>query len=71
MLPKYKIEHDVPTCIGCGSCAAICPENWVMEGNKARCIKTDIGENLSCNMEAAKNCPVNCIHITEDDKKVI
>ncbi len=27
----YKIEHDRPNCIGCGACAAVAPEFWMMD----------------------------------------
>ena len=27
---KYKIEHDRPECIGCGSCVSICSGFWEM-----------------------------------------
>lgn len=27
----YKIDHDRPNCIGCGACAAVNPEFWMMD----------------------------------------
>ena len=62
-------DHDI--CIGCGACAAICPEHWKMEGDKAVLIGskkegklfvktvTDVG----CNKEAEEACPVKCIKV--------
>jgi ferredoxin len=62
---SYKIIHHYEKCIGCGSCVAICPENWQMnEEGKASPIKIEI-EELGCNQEAERGCPVQCIHIKE------
>jgi len=70
-LAEYKIEHDRPGCIGCGSCAALCPNNWEMaDDGKADEKKQDIGESeLKENMDAAQSCPVNVIHIFEKSEK--
>lgn len=60
----FKIILDRDACIGCGSCAAICPENWVMEGDKSKPKKIQVKE-IGCNKEAADACPVQCITIKE------
>ncbi len=64
----YKITHNKEACIGCGSCAALCPENWEMtpEG-KSRPKKTEI-EELGCNKDAEQACPVGAIKIEEVKK---
>ena len=67
-MAKYKIEHGRANCIGCGACAAICPGNWEMAGDKSKPKKTDLNE-LGCNMNAAQSCPVNVIHITDTAAK--
>ena len=75
-MAKYKIIHDRENCIGCGSCIALCPESW-KEGSdgKSDLIKGKKNEqeinDLACNMDAAKACPVNVIHIFEGKKKLI
>ena len=61
-MAKYRIIHEREKCIGCGSCAAICPENWELKGEKSRPKKT-ILEEIGCNQEAADSCPVECIHV--------
>ncbi len=38
-MAKYKLQHNKPECIGCGACAAVAPDFWVM--NEAD-NKTDI-----------------------------
>lgn len=58
-----KIELDQNKCIGCGTCVALCPDYFEMEGAKAK-PKTsdDIGEG-GCAKEAANNCPVSAIQL--------
>jgi ferredoxin len=61
-MTKIKIIHDVEACIGCGACAAICPDNWEMKGSKSKPKKTELND-LGCNQQAADACPVQCIKI--------
>ena len=72
---KYKIVFDRENCIGAAACAAVHPDNWEisMQDGKANVKKTDIEEEeLRQNMEAAQACPVNVIHIyDEEGKKLI
>lgn len=74
-MAKYSIEHDREDCIGCGACVSVCGKNWSMGAdNKSNPTKTDIDDkDLKCNMDAAKGCPVNVIHIieTKTSKKLI
>lgn len=78
-LAKYKVELDRVTCIGAGACAAVCPEYWEMQAdgkvdikggkkkdNEWQWIEVD-EKDLESNMEAAKVCPVNAIHITNKE----
>lgn len=60
-----EIKFNVELCIGCGACASTC-DNWVMEGEKAKPLKTrlDPGE-VAKNKEAAAVCPVACIEVVE------
>lgn len=71
-----KITHDRDVCIGCGACAAVCPDYWEMGDDGKSDLKGAKKDALElkeagCNTEAAQGCPVNCIHIEEDGKKVI
>ncbi len=59
-----KIRYEEDKCIGCGSCAAVCPDNWELEGAKAKPKKTELDE-VGCNKQAEEACPVNCIHVEE------
>lgn len=74
-MAKYKIEFERDKCIGARSCNDACPDNWDMKDDaKSDCKTKDIEEDkLKCNMDAAKACPVNAIHIinTKTGKKII
>ena len=78
-----KITIEIEECIGCGSCSALCEKFWKLDDSdmKAHIVggkKDESGESLevadsdlSCNMEAAEACPVNCIHVfVKDEKKI-
>ena len=57
----FKITLDQKKCIGCGACAAVCPNNFEMnEENKAVVKETSV-ENLGCNKLAEENCPSQAI----------
>ncbi|MDD5606689.1 MAG: ferredoxin [Candidatus Pacebacteria bacterium] len=68
-----KIIHERKKCIGCGSCAAVCPKYWEMaEDGKATLIGSVINskevyeleiKKLDCNQEAADSCPINIIKV--------
>lgn len=62
MVFKIKVDKDV--CIGCGSCGAVCPENFKMVDGKARVIK-ESKDSLICEGEARDSCPVDAISITK------
>ena len=69
-----KIIHEVEKCIGCGSCAAVCPKFFEMEDDGKSHLKgskkdptngNEIleNENSNCAQEAVDVCPVQCIHL--------
>jgi len=71
-----KITHDRDVCIGCGACVAVCPDYWEMSNDGKSDLKGADGNVLQlsdkkCNLEAAQSCPVTCIHVEEDGKKLI
>ena len=50
-------------CIGCGACAAVCPDVFEIIDNKAVVKTGQKNCKSSCVKEAADNCPVNAIKI--------
>jgi len=67
-----KIIHEVEKCIGCGACAAVCPDFWemgdegksVLKGGKKVGKKFELTvKEAGCNEDAANTCPVQCITI--------
>ena len=59
------IKVNENTCIGCGACIAIAPENFDFNDNGlSQVISQEIIENTH---EAANACPVNAITITEEN----
>ena len=59
-MAKIKVKIDKEKCIGCGSCVAICPDYFAMEGDKAKVIQNDVNDN-DCVKEAETSCPVVAI----------
>lgn len=64
-----KAVIDKEGCIGCGFCAAACPEVFIMgEDGKAEVINEDIPDNaLNRAKEAEEGCPVSVIGISQFD----
>ncbi|MCX7779102.1 MAG: ferredoxin [Patescibacteria group bacterium] len=60
---KYKVKVDKNCCLGCGSCVAICPENFELDEEGKSQVKNEEIEDLGCSQQAADACPANCIKI--------
>ena len=57
-----KIKVDKKKCIGCGSCAAICPQSFELKDAKAYVKKQPA--KITCEKEAADSCPVEAISVS-------
>ena len=62
---KVTIDRDI--CTGCELCATTCPEIYEMDDDGLAKVKVDpIPANLADSAkEAASNCPVECIKVSE------
>jgi ferredoxin len=62
-----KVIVDQAKCIGCGTCADICPAVFVLdeEIGKSRVIDEDACEFSGCCEAAEENCPVEAITLEE------
>jgi len=63
-MAKYKIKID-EGCISCGNCANVCPDFFEMKEKSE--LKKSETDDLGCAKEAAEQCPVNIIHITDTE----
>ena len=62
-MSKFRIKFNKDDCIGCAACTSVC-DNWVMDGDKAKPIKTELSDSeLKKNKEAEDICPVNAIKV--------
>lgn len=82
---RYKIVYERDLCIGVVACVMSSPKYWEMDSEGKAILKNgqevspgifeiEIGEeDYAESFEAAKECPVNCIHIIslETGEKII
>jgi len=53
------LKVDQNKCVGCGMCAGLCPETFVMNADgKSEVVNNEVND---CVKNAAKNCPVAAI----------
>jgi len=56
-----SITVDKNLCIGCGSCAAVCPQSFKMNDDEG---KADVvSQESDCANNAVESCPVQAIKI--------
>lgn len=61
-----KAAVDAELCVGCGLCADVCPELFVMEEDKAKIKVNPVPEaSQDCCKKAKEDCPVSAISTEE------
>lgn len=79
-MARFKLEIVRPECIGCEACMTSCPELFKMapDGFSSLPGGKRTGDNDEqdldderCSRQACEDCPVTCIHLYENGKKVI
>ena len=60
---KAKVNQE--TCIGCGTCPALCPNIFYMKDNGKADVKVDADYSANNVQEAVDACPVTAISIDE------
>lgn len=77
-MAKFKIIHFKKDCIGCGACAAICPDFWEIDDEGFAQLKgaketeghweleIDSLDAKTSNQEAVDACPVQVIKIEQE-----
>ncbi len=80
-MTEFKVKHFRKECIGCGACAAISPDFWVMDDENLAVLKGSVQvgdhwemeleslEDKTANQEAAEACPVQIIKIEEVEEE--
>ncbi len=64
-MAKLKISFDKENCLGCGTCAAVCAENWFIgDDGKAQPKKTELSAP-GCNQKAVDACPLQLIKLVK------
>ena len=77
-MTKYRIKYDRKGCIGAGVCAAIAEKHWEMNKDGLADLingkevdgffeKIIDESELEIVKKAAENCPVNVIHIIDEE----
>ena len=62
-----KVKVDKDSCIGCGACAAICPEVFDLDDDGLSEVKTEEVKNNNIDdvKDAFDSCPTGAIEIEE------
>ena len=59
-----KVSVDQTTCIGCGTCEALCPKIFQIKNGKSKPKLKDVsGDDENCAKKAMESCPVNAISV--------
>nr|WP_180985496.1 ferredoxin [Streptomyces sp. CB02959] len=66
----WKVEIDPGLCIASGSCPAIAPDLFVLDGPHARAAQDEIAEDERA-LDAAEVCPAMAITVRDASGRVV
>nr|WP_275465934.1 ferredoxin [Streptomyces noursei] len=66
----WKVAVDPALCIASGSCPAIAPDLFVLDGPHARAVQEEIAEDERA-LDAAEVCPAMAITVQDASGRVI
>lgn len=78
-MASYKVIIKRNECVSCGNCTSSCPDYYEFDDMGISHLKgSDRVENddvleledIDCCLDAALSCPVQCIHVYEDDEEI-
>jgi len=85
-MPKLKIIYEREGCIGAAACAAIDPDNFVMnddgkadltgatkreDGKWEKVVEVGSQEEVEKIIDGAKGCPVDVIQVFDEDEEKV
>jgi len=70
MPDKKKLTVNTPWCIGCWACVWLCPDLFEFNENSKSIVKRQPKneEEWKCAKQAENGCPVNVIHIIDEEE---
>lgn len=60
-----RVKVDREKCIGCGTCPALCPDVFELDGTFKAFVKEGADLEKSCVSDAKSACPVEAISVEE------
>ena len=68
---KHQFEVDKDACIGCGACAAICPEVFEIgdDGFAEAVVDTVLEKDMESAIDAKEGCPTSAIIELEESEE--
>lgn len=68
-MKRIKVVRVLPGCIGCGTCAVVCPKVFHINSISQVIEGVDPNEHKNCIEEAAEMCPVDAIEFEWEERK--
>lgn len=66
-----KIKINKEKCLGCGACAALAPNTFIIGEEGKSIVKNQTGDNEELILQTAKSCPAEAIELEDENGKKI